>query len=224
MLKASYRAYTDINYMVIELIRQFYNVQREFRITGDNGQPDYVTYSNQGIAPQVIPPAVPGGQEGYRKPVFDIIIKPEKSNPFSRMANNEMIKELFGMGFFNPELADQALAALSQMDFEGKDALIEKLDKNRTLLAMCQQLSQQLMAANQMLYMVTGGRMGSLPTQEQQMAAQAAGQPRSAPAGGAGYTVDPTAGMSGAAKNATTSYGQRLAERARADVHDGGNL
>ena len=41
---ASYRAYRKVVYLVIELIRQFYDEPRVFRITNENGQNDYVTF------------------------------------------------------------------------------------------------------------------------------------------------------------------------------------
>ena len=37
-----------------------------------------------------------------RRPVFDVKISAQKASPYSRIANNELAKELFGMGLFNP--------------------------------------------------------------------------------------------------------------------------
>ncbi len=54
MVNASYEAYKDIVYMCIELIRQFYDVERKFRITGENGETEFVPFSNAGIKTQPV--------------------------------------------------------------------------------------------------------------------------------------------------------------------------
>lgn len=54
MVNASYEAYKDIVYMCIELIRQFYDVERKFRIIGENGETKFVPFSNAGIKPQPV--------------------------------------------------------------------------------------------------------------------------------------------------------------------------
>ena len=46
MITASYRSYMLECHLVIELIRQFYDEKRSFRITGDTGHNEYVEYSN----------------------------------------------------------------------------------------------------------------------------------------------------------------------------------
>lgn len=56
------------------------------------------------------------------------------------MSQNELAKELYGLGLFNPQLADQSLAVLDMMDFDGKDKVVEKISQNQTLYT-------QLMAA-----------------------------------------------------------------------------
>ena len=48
------------------------------------------------------------------------------------------------MGFFNPELSDQALVCVDMMDFEGKDAVMQKISQNGTLLKMVQQMQVQM--------------------------------------------------------------------------------
>lgn len=197
IIKASYRSFTQVNYLAIELIRQFYSIERTFRIEGQGGNFDYVSYSNANIVPQQIAPAAEGMQAGQRMPIFDIKIKPQRANPFSRMAHNELAKELYGAGFFNPEAADQALIALDMMDFEGKEAIVEKINKNKTLLAMLQEM--QAMVAQMM----------GLPAQQGQGQAPG-GQPMT---GGGNL-----GGMSGATTNANTAYGDRLAERAQVKV------
>ncbi|MBR4442527.1 MAG: hypothetical protein IKS52_04575 [Clostridia bacterium] len=143
MLKASYRAFTEECYLIIELIRQFYDVERTFRIVGEDGAQKFVAYSNANIRPQ--PQGMEYGvQLGERKPVFDIKVRVYKANTFSRLSQNEMAKEFYSAGFFNPQLADQALACLSMMDFEGKDDVEKRIEKNGTLMQMVQQQQQQI--------------------------------------------------------------------------------
>ena len=50
--KASYRAFRKLCLIIVELIRQFYDMPRCFRIMGENGAARFVQYSNAGIMPQ----------------------------------------------------------------------------------------------------------------------------------------------------------------------------
>ena len=65
--KASYRAFRKVCLMVIELIRQFYDIPRCFRIMGQNGAARFVEYSNAGITPQFQGIEM-GVDMGYRTP------------------------------------------------------------------------------------------------------------------------------------------------------------
>ena len=141
MIKASYRSFTRIVRMVVELIRQFYDQPREFRITGKEGD-EFVQYSNENIKPT--PNIVMGVDMGGRKPVFDIKITSQKASPFSKIAQNELLKELFAMGLFNPEIADQALIVLEGMDFEGKEEIIRKVSENGNLMRQNLQMQIQI--------------------------------------------------------------------------------
>lgn len=144
MIKSSYRAFAKVNTLCIELIRQFYDEPREFRILGEQGAMEFVQYNNAHIRPQ--PQGTDFGVDmGFRMPVFDIKIKSQKSNPFSKVAQNEMAKEFYSAGFFNPEMADQALACMEMMDFEGKDSVTARIAQNGTLFQMVQQLQQQVL-------------------------------------------------------------------------------
>ena len=84
MIAASYRAYTQINTLCVELMRQFYDVSRSFRITGEGNEYQFVTFDNSGLQDQVTGLDTLGN-EMYRRPVFDLKIKAQKKNPFSRM-------------------------------------------------------------------------------------------------------------------------------------------
>ena len=131
--QASYRAYQKIVVLCIELIRQFYTLPRKFRILGEYGAMEFVQYSNQGLMQQQ-----PGfsGEMGYRKPEFDIKVYAQKRSVYTKVANNEMALQFFQLGFFNPQMAEQALMCLEMMDFDGKDQIMQKVVKNARVFQM----------------------------------------------------------------------------------------
>ena len=144
--RASYRAYARIVNMVIELIRQFYELPRQYRITGNSGQEEFVEYSNAGIQPQH-QGVVAGVDMGMRLPVFDIDVSAQKMTAYTKITNNEMALQMFQLGILNPENADRALALLDIMDFEHKDLIEDKVRQNGTMyqmLAMYQQIALEL--------------------------------------------------------------------------------
>ena len=143
---SAYRAFQRVIGLVIELIRQFYDMPRKFRIVGDQGQNEYMAFSNAQMGPQ------PQGNDfgidmGYRLPVFDIKVEPQTKTAYSKNSQNELALSLYGNGIFNPQNTDQALMLLDMMEFEGKDELRQKVAQNGTLLqqvAMYQQMAMQL--------------------------------------------------------------------------------
>ena len=139
--RASYRAYGEIIDLCIELIRQFYELPRQFRITGRLGAEEFVSYDNAGLRPQE--QGVLGGVElGLRQPVFDIRVIPQKGSAYTRLTQNELALQFYQLGFFAPQQSDQALACMSMMEFEGRDELMQRLAVNGTMqrqLALYQQ-------------------------------------------------------------------------------------
>ncbi len=121
----SYRAFRKVLLLCIELIRQFYDVPRCFRILGQGGAEDFVRYSNRGLRLQSVE-----GEEAWRLPLFDIRVTAEKQSPYSRMAQNELALQLYGAGFFAPQNARAALACLDMMDFDGKDFVLRAIRAN----------------------------------------------------------------------------------------------
>ena len=155
--KGSYRAFRQMILMVIELVRQFYDQVRQFRIVGQRGVEEFVQYSNAGIKPQPqgtlvngVPMAA-GVKVGYRLPVFDIEVTAEKQSPYSKMAQNELALQLYTSGFFTPQNADAALSCLEMMDFDHKDDVMQLVQKNQTLLQMVQTLQLQAAQMAQLL-------------------------------------------------------------------------
>ena len=135
--KSSYRAFRKVCLMVIELIRQFYDLPRCFRILGENGASEFVSYSNRGIQMQDQGEEL-GVELGYRLPLFDVMVTAEKQSPYSKMSQNEMALQFYSAGFFEPQAANQALACLDMMEFDRKEFVMEKIAQNG------QQYQQQL--------------------------------------------------------------------------------
>ena len=126
--KTSYRAYSEVVELVIELIRQFYTTPRCFRILGAGGAPDFVSYSNAAIRPQE-QGVLAGTELGLRLPVFDIEVKAQKASDYSRLSQNELALQFYNLGFFDSARSEQSLLCLGMMDFEGKEELVGKLER-----------------------------------------------------------------------------------------------
>lgn len=159
-IKASYRAFAGISYMVVELIRQFYTEERSFRILGDGEtEPQYISYDNSVLQGQSVPLNVPitlddgtVQTERFRKAIFDIKIVAQRKNPFNTISHNQMVMELFSGGAFNPDNADQAILALQNMIMDNKESMIEGIRENQIKNA---QLYQQLQAQDAQLKRMT---------------------------------------------------------------------
>ena len=143
--KASYRAFRKVVLMVIELIRQFYDLPRCFRIMGENGTARFVEYSNANLQPQMQGIEM-GVDMGYRLPLFDVEITAQKQSPYSKMSQNELALQFFGAGFFNPQMSDQALACLEMMDFDRKQGIMQRIAQNGMMYKAAMMMMQQQMA------------------------------------------------------------------------------
>lgn len=179
--QAAYRVYSRIVELCIELIRQFYEMPRQFRIMGQYGMEQYISYDNHGLQPQH--QGNDFGQDmGYRLPVFDIKVSAQRKNVYTKISQNELATQFFQMGFFNPQMTDQALMCLDLMDFDGKDQLMQKIAQHGTMFQkliqymqlalmfaasarpdMVQGISQDIMKT-----MGTGGKMGAAAPQPMQ--------------------------------------------------------
>lgn len=148
--KNFYKTYRKVINQVIELIRQFYDVPRQFRIVPDvlGGGEEYVTYDNSRLKLQQNL-QIAGNDMGLRKPEFDIEVTAEKANPYRKMEMNELAINFYQLGFFNPQMADQALAALEMMDFDHKSDIVNRVQMNQTLMQQLMQYQQLAMAMAQ---------------------------------------------------------------------------
>jgi len=144
MIKGSYRIFVKINNLLIELIRQFYDLPRCFRITGDNGEYEFVSYSNETLLPRSMGSSF-GVDLGNRLPIFDIKVKAQKQSAFTKLSQNELAKEFYRLGFFNPAQADQALACLDMMEFDGKNIIAEKINEKSTIYSNYSEIYSKLL-------------------------------------------------------------------------------
>ena len=208
--KGSYRAYRKMCLMVIELIRQFYDMPRQFRIIGDNGAAKFVQYSNEKLKLQA--QGIQYGVDmGYRLPLFDIEITAQKQSPYSKMSQNELALQFYQAGFFNPQMADQALACLDMMDFDRKQFIMQKISQNGTMYQQMMMMQQQMLGLAQIVDKHEGTNLAA------QMVAGMTGSPSVAPIGGSAnpaQKVDETEALGGEAKepSVTKKARQRVAE------------
>ncbi|MBQ1371842.1 MAG: hypothetical protein IIY70_02810 [Oscillospiraceae bacterium] len=119
-IQNSYRCFKQVVGCVISLIRQFYDTPRKLRITGPDGEASYLSFDNQMLTAE-------------ENPELDIEVTAQRQSAYNKLSYNEMAMQFFQMGFFRPELCDQALAALEMMDFKGRQALQRRLAENGTL-------------------------------------------------------------------------------------------
>lgn len=164
LVKSNYRTFKKLVTLVVELIREFYSEDRQFRIIGDDGKPQYITFNNQNMINQItnmdeaylldaegnqIPN--PEWEPEYRKPVYDIEIIPQKENPFNTISHNQMMLDLFERGVFNPEAAIPATLLLENMIFDGKEKLLLKVKENGEMYNQMMQMQQEFMQMQQII-------------------------------------------------------------------------
>jgi len=133
-IRGSYRAFRKVCLQVIELIGQFYDLPRSFRVLGEQGAKQYIRFCAQDLK-----------REG-RSPLFDLQVTAVKQSPYSRMSQNELALQFYSAGFFNPQFADQALACLSMMDFDRKEFVERTIGQNKNHFAKMDLLEQQVLS------------------------------------------------------------------------------
>lgn len=203
--KASYRAYSRLVTMVIERIRQFYDMPRQFRITGQRGQERFISYTNQRLVAQSQGTAF-GYDLGYRLPAFDISVHAQRENAYTKASNNELALQLYGNGIFNPQMVDQALLTLDMMDFKDKEEIQQKVAQNGGL----QQTVMQLLQISQQLAAQAGDQNAVMALQQ---IGQGMGMPVAPlPAGGGGQAQLPEGDSQDPLRQATKP--NRIVERA----------
>ena len=139
--KAAYRAYRKIVIMVIERIRQFYDIPRQFRILGAQGQEEFVQYDNSHLQPQIIP-NMPGDEPGMRIPMYDVEVRAQRENAYTKMSQNELALQFYDKGFFAPGNGDQALLCLEMMDFRNKEEVKKRIEQQGTMMQTLMKVGQ----------------------------------------------------------------------------------
>ena len=208
MIKTSYRAYEEVVELVIELIRQFYDMPRQFRILGEKGRNEYITYTNTGLKPQS------QGQEygidmGYRLPVFDVKVSAEKENRFSQLSQNELALQFYNGGFFDPERSDQVLACLDMMDFQGKDSVVQRVSENGGMYKTMVMMQQQMLQMAEMIDGLSGGQTNL----SDELANQILGQPMPEEGSSVNTNLKPKTGEHAIVANAREQAAQSTAPR-----------
>ena len=212
--RGSYRAYNKIVNMVIERIRQFYDMPRQFMIIGPDGQQKFVEYTNVHLKEQQLTGGM-GMPNGLRKPVFDIDVRAQRESAYTKMSQNELAVQFWGMGVFSPQMTDQAMMLLDMMDFKGKEELRQKIQEQGTLQEALMQVAQIAMALAQKYASQEPGVAEQLGAVLQGLMADAGlqGIPMAAPAEGMPEATD-------AAETGKPSNENALVRKARDQVHD----
>lgn len=118
MIDDGYEAFAEVLTLCIELVRQFYDMPRQFRLLGKKGV-EFADFDNRSLKPRALL------MGGYRVPEFDLEVSAQNETPYKTMEYNQLALQLFQMGFFRSDMAEQALRCLELMEFKNKDALTE---------------------------------------------------------------------------------------------------
>ena len=156
MIDDGYEAFADVVTLCIELIRQFYQLPRQFRLLGAMGTEEFISYDCSGLQPKAMDDGV---SVSYRVPEFDLEIGAEQESPYRTAEHNQLALQLFQLGFFREELADQALRCLELMEFKNKDQLVRLIAGGRTQAAEIAALRQQALQLAQVVDEAKGTRL-----------------------------------------------------------------
>ena len=156
MIDDGYEAFADVVTLCIELIRQFYQLPRQFRLLGAMGTEEFISYDCSGLQPKAMDDGV---SVSYRVPEFDLEIGAEQESPYRTAEHNQLALQLFQLGFFREDLADQALRCLELMEFKNKDQLVRLIAGGRTQAAEIAALRQQVLQLAQVVDEAKGTRL-----------------------------------------------------------------
>ena len=156
MIDDGYEAFADVVTLCIELVRQFYDAPRRFRLLGEHGEWCYVNYTNAGLQPVAMDD---GFGVSYRVPEFDLEIGAEQENPYRTMEYNQLAMQLFQMGFFREDMADQAEKCLGLMEFKNKEEILRLIGQGRTQQAEIQRLRERLLEVAQVVDTAKGSHL-----------------------------------------------------------------
>ena len=156
MIDDGYDAFADVVTLCIELVRQFYDAPRRFRLLGEHGEQDYVNYTNAGLQPVAMDD---GFGVSYRVPEFDLEIGAEQESPYRTMEYNQLAMQLFQMGFFRADMADQAEKCLRLMEFKNKEEMLRLIGEGKTQQAEIERLRARLLEVAQVVDAAKGSHL-----------------------------------------------------------------
>lgn len=172
MIDDGYEAFAEVLTLCIELVRQFYDMPRQFRLLGKKGV-EFASFDNRSLRPRALL------MGGYRVPEFDLEVSAQNETPYKTMEYNQLALQLFQMGFFRSDMAEQALRCLELMEFKNKDALTEVIRDGQKETKQKAWLTEALRRTVAMLDKVQGSHLAE--ALERELADTAI----SGPAGGA---------------------------------------
>lgn len=164
MIADGYEAFADVVTLIIELVRQFYTVPRQFRLLGSG---EFVSYDSAALQMQTLDE---GFGVHYRLPEFDLEIAAQEENPYRTMEHNQLALQLYQMGFFRADMADQALRCLELMDFKNKDAVVGAIVQGKTQQKIIDELRGQLIAIARVVDEAKGTRLAQALQQQYEAA------------------------------------------------------
>lgn len=151
LIADSYESFKLVCELIIELIRQFYDVPRSIRITGDDGSYQFMDIDNSALQSRQVPGAF--GVDAYltAEPVFDVSVKAYKANPYSKQQANQDAINMYGMGFFDPARGVETLACMELLDMDNIDKAKQIVETNYQQYIAAKQMAMQQMAMQQMM-------------------------------------------------------------------------
>ena len=152
MIDDGYEAFAEVLTLCIELVRQFYDMPRQFRLLGKKGV-EFASFDNRSLRPRALL------MGGYRVPEFDLEVSAQNETPYKTMEYNQLALQLFQMGFFRSDMAEQALRCLELMEFKNKDALTEVIREGQKETKQKAWLTEALRRTVDMLDKVQGSHL-----------------------------------------------------------------
>ena len=129
MIDDSFDAYSELIYICIELMREFYSKEHIYRITNEAGNVEFVSFSNQMMSGADYPRDILGFPQtaDRHRAEFDIEIIPQRRSPSSRESNNQFVLELYRDGLFTNADPAAAMMVIECMNFDGKERMLKQL-------------------------------------------------------------------------------------------------
>ena len=152
MIDDGYEAFAEVLTLCIDLVRQFYDMPRQFRLLGKKGV-EFASFDNRSLRPRALL------MGGYRVPEFDLEVSAQNETPYKTMEYNQLALQLFQMGFFRSDMAEQALRCLELMEFKNKDALTEVIREGQKETKQKAWLTEALRRTVAMLDKVQGSHL-----------------------------------------------------------------